>query len=108
MLQLTEKREDILSTLRSDLSYLRERYGVKKVALFGSFAKGHPRKGSDIDILVELKKPLGLEFVGLADHLEHILGRKVDLVTLQTVRRSQRTARYRHIAQDIKRTLMYA
>jgi predicted nucleotidyltransferase len=45
---------------------LRERYGVKEVALFGSFAKGSEGEGSDVDILVELSKSLGLDFVELA------------------------------------------
>jgi predicted nucleotidyltransferase len=75
------KREEIIQLLRKELPYLRERYGVKEVALFGSFAKGSEGEGSDVDILVELSKSLGLDFVELAYYLEEKLGRKVDLVT---------------------------
>jgi predicted nucleotidyltransferase len=60
------KREEIIQLLRKELPYLRERYGVKEVALFGSFAKGSEGEGSDVDILVELSKSLGLDFVELA------------------------------------------
>jgi len=58
--------------------------------------------------LVQLVKPLGLEFVRLAYYLEEILGRKVDLVTFNTLHRSMENPRYKHIAADIQRTLSYA
>jgi predicted nucleotidyltransferase len=59
---------------------------VKKVYVFGSFARGELAPDSDIDILVELKprdqRPhLGFKWFGLWDELEEILGRKVDLVS---------------------------
>ena len=107
MLPDTKKRDEILHILRSELPYLREQFSVERMALFGSFSKGYPKKRSDIDILVRLKKPLGLEFVRRADHLEHVLSRRVALVTFDTMKRSGRTSRYIHIAEDIKRTLVY-
>jgi hypothetical protein len=59
---------------------------VKRVYVFGSFARGELTPYSDIDILVELKprdqRPrLGFKWFGLWDELEEILGRKVDLVS---------------------------
>jgi uncharacterized protein len=59
---------------------------VKKVSVFGSFARGEDTPESDIDLLVELKpremRPrLGFKWFGLWDELEEILGRKVDLVS---------------------------
>lgn len=63
--------------------------------------------GSDIDLLVELSRPLGLEFVTLAAYLEEILGREVDLVTFETLERSMEHPRYRSVAQDVKRTLTH-
>ena len=97
----------ILQTLRKELPYLQEKYGVKRMAIYGSFAKGAQTRKSDIDILVQLVKPLGLEFVGLAYYLEEILGRKVDLATFDTLHRSMENPRYQHIATDIERTLSY-
>ena len=53
-----------------------------KVGIFGSFARGDNRKGSDIDILVEFKEaPSLLTLIKLENELTEILGVKVDLVT---------------------------
>ncbi|MFQ6078404.1 MAG: nucleotidyltransferase family protein [Thermodesulfobacteriota bacterium] len=93
--------------LRKQLPYLQERYGVERIAIYGSFAKGNQKKRSDVDILVQLMKPLGLEFVQLAYHLEKILKKKVDLATFDTLRRSLENPRYKDIASDIERTLIY-
>ena len=100
-------KEEILQALKKKLPYLRERYGVEEIAIYGSFAKGYQTTKSDIDILVKLIKPLGLEFVSLAYYLEEILGRKVDLATFDTMRRGIENPRYKHIATDIERTLIY-
>lgn len=80
---------------------MREKYGVTRIAIYGSFAKGGHAKKSDIDILVQLEKPLGLEFIELAYHLEKVLGRKVDLATFETLYRSMENPRYRHISPQI-------
>jgi predicted nucleotidyltransferase len=98
---------EVLQILRKELPYLREKYGVEKLAIYGSFAKGAQTKKSDVDILVQLVNPLGLKFVELAYHLEKVLGRKVDLATFETLHRSLENPRYRHIALDIQRTLSY-
>lgn len=86
---------------------MRENFGVERIILFGSFAKGVQKKKSDIDILVDLRKPLGLEFVSLADRLEEILGRKVDIATYDHYKRSFHNPRYKHIAEDIKESMIY-
>ena len=100
-------RETVLQILRKELPRLREQYGVEKIAVYGSFADGSPTAQSDVDLLVQLMKPLGLEFVGLAYDLEELLGRKVDLATFDTLNRSMENPRYKHIATDIQRTLAY-
>ena len=58
---------------------------VRRVAVFGSFARGEDTQESDVDILVELKPqnecpPLGLKWFGLEEEPSRILGRRVDLV----------------------------
>ncbi len=52
------------------------------VRLFGSFARGEAGPKSDIDLLVQFIRPVGLfELVGIQDEFSDALGRKVDLVT---------------------------
>jgi len=99
--------EDIISILKRELPRLKDEYGVEKIALYGSFAKGNPKKTSDVDILVDIRRPIGLEFVALADVLEDKLGRKVDIATLAHYKRSFGNPRYKHIAEDIRKSLIY-
>jgi len=64
-------------------------YGVKKAAVFGSYAKNTQTDESDIDILVELGKKMSLlDFVGLKLELEDKLNKKVDLVQYKTLKPS--------------------
>jgi len=59
-----------------------ERYGVQYAGVFGSVARGEETPRSDVDVLVVLKRPVSLlKFFALNDELENVLGRKVDLVT---------------------------
>ncbi len=63
------------------LNHLKE-YEVRKIGIFGSFARGENRPGSDIDILVEFKDvPSLLTLIRLENELSEIIGIKVDLVT---------------------------
>jgi predicted nucleotidyltransferase len=73
--------EEIKNILSKHKVELREKYKIKEIGVFGSYARGEQRKGSDIDILVELEQPLGLKFINLADYLEEILGESVEVVT---------------------------
>jgi len=56
---------------------------------------------SDVDLLEELSRPLGLEFVALVQYLERKLGREVDLAIFETFRRSLISPHYRDIAVNI-------
>ena len=79
MILTTEK---ITSILSEKSEYLTEAYGVKKIGLFGSYAKGTQTEVSDIDIIVEFETPLGFKFMEFADYLEDILGKPVDVLTV--------------------------
>jgi uncharacterized protein len=56
-------------------------YPIERLAIFGSVSRGDDTAVSDVDILVEFNRPVGLEFIRLARELEQILQRKVDLVS---------------------------
>lgn len=64
------------------LPVLRERFGVRELAVFGSLARGEATEASDLDVLVDFVGPATLDgFMGLKLFLEDDLGVKVDLVT---------------------------
>ncbi|CUU36505.1 hypothetical protein DCOP10_11831 [Armatimonadetes bacterium DC] len=100
-------REELIERLRRELPYLSERFGVARLAIYGSFAHGTPRSESDVDLVVELSRPLGFEFVNLVDYLERALGRKVSVITAETVRRNLSHPRYCAVAEQIERTKVY-
>ncbi|MEJ5315575.1 MAG: nucleotidyltransferase family protein [Tenuifilum sp.] len=79
-------RDDILNKLRELKPFLKREYSVKEIGLFGSFASDNARDDSDIDLLIELEKPIGWKFFSLEIYLEQIFGRKIDLVTKNALR----------------------
>jgi predicted nucleotidyltransferase len=84
-------RQQVLATLRAQRPLLRERFGVSRLALFGSVARDEARLDSDVDLLVEFDRPVGLfRFLELQNHLETLLGRSVDLGTPRSLKRSMR------------------
>ncbi len=60
---------------------LNSKFPIKYLAIFGSICRMQNTENSDIDILVEFTKPVGIEFIDLADELEKMLKSKVDLVS---------------------------
>ncbi len=73
---------DILAVLRRERARLFAKYGLKSMAVFGSATRDDFRPDSDVDIMVEFDRPIGIEFIDLADELEALLHRKVDLATV--------------------------
>ena len=72
---------EIEKILKENEKLLNERFRVKRIGVFGSFARGEQTELSDVDILVELYEPIGWDFVELKYFLEDLLGLPVDLVT---------------------------
>ena len=74
-------KKDILKKLKELKPKLYKDYSVTEIGLFGSFSDDSYTDSSDIDILVELEKPIGWKFFSLEIYLEGLFGRKIDLVT---------------------------
>lgn len=72
---------DIKRILELNKKSLMEKYGLKSLAVFGSYSRKEQTQNSDLDILVEFDRPIGIEFIDLANELETILNTKVDLVS---------------------------
>lgn len=72
----------ILAILKEAKPILQKKYGVKDLALFGSYSRNTAVSGkSDVDVMVDFTQPIGLAFVDLAEELERLLNKKVDLVS---------------------------
>jgi len=74
-------KDEILVKLKELKPFLYKDYAVKEIGLFGSFADNTNSAISDIDIIVELERPIGWKFFSLEMYLEKIFDRKIDLVT---------------------------
>ena len=75
---------DLLS-IKKELQLLKPslitKYNISELGLFGSAVRNDFSSESDIDILVGFSRPIGIEFIDLAEELEASLNRKVDLVS---------------------------
>ncbi len=85
-----KKIDEFKKIINQHREILEQRYKVKNIAIFGSYARGEEKKESDIDILVEFKKPVGFLFIHLADYLEKILKVRVDLTTPDAIKPNRR------------------
>jgi len=94
---------EILNIIRINYNYLSSEFGVKKIGLFGSAAKGTATKESDVDIFIEFNKPIGFKFVRLVEYLEELLGEKVDVITKDGLN----NIRIKKVAENIKASLVY-
>ena len=65
---------------------LESRFHVERIGIFGSYARSEETDSSDVDILVELSQPIGLNLVDLIYFLEEKIGERVDLVTVKSLR----------------------
>jgi uncharacterized protein len=85
--------DEILGTKAEALAEAARRHGARTLYVFGSVARGDATAGSDVDLLAEFSRPVGLfEFVRFKRELEVILGRPVDLTTPEALKPSMREA----------------
>jgi predicted nucleotidyltransferase len=87
----------IKETLKNNKDRLSKKYGLSVIAIFGSYGRGQQTAESDVDILVDFTRPIGIEFIDLADELEKLLSTKVDLVSKNGVK----PAYFKHIEAEL-------
>ena len=75
--------KQILSQLKPELT---DKYHVSSIGLFGSIVRDDFNSNSDIDIIVDFSKPIGIEFIDLAEFIERKLKKSVDLVSKNAVK----------------------
>lgn len=87
MLPAIMNRADVIALLAQSKPILAHRYGVTRLALFGSTARGDAGAASDVDVLVAFDGPAtSVRYFGVQFYLEDLLGRPVDLVTEKAMR----------------------
>ncbi len=86
MSKAIKTKKEITNLLSKNTERLEE-LGVKRIGLFGSFVRGEQRPHSDVDFLVEFqpRKKTFSNFMGLCFLLEELLGRKVEVVTKESL-----------------------
>ena len=78
-------REDLLRQ-RTAIRQIAARHGASNLRVFGSVARGEERPDSDVDLLIDLAEDRGFDdYLALAEELEHLLHRKVDLVLARSL-----------------------
>lgn len=81
--------QEIIAVLKKQLPMLQEKFHVKEIGLFGSFARGEATDKSDIDFLVEIDAPLEIyreTKEALHDYLKITFGREVDLANPRSLK----------------------
>ena len=76
----SKQLNNIMAVLDRDKRKLADRYGVMKLGVFGSVARGESTDASDVDIVVQTEVPDLFMMVHLKEELEALLGSRVDLV----------------------------
>ncbi len=85
--KMKKQLDEIKTILRAHKEELKEKYGVKEIGIFGSYVRGEAKEDSDVDILVEFEKPIGIfKFLELEEYLSILIGRKVDLVSKKALK----------------------
>lgn len=89
----------VFEVLKENKARLFQKYPLKSLALFGSRSRGDFKEDSDVDVLVEFSKPVGIEFIRLAHDLEDLFHKKVDLVSHRALKS--------HYSQYIEKDMLY-
>jgi predicted nucleotidyltransferase len=81
------KKSAVLKKLEAAAPAIRSQFGVARIGIYGSFARGEQTKKSDVDVLVDFREGYATlkNFLGLADRLEALFSRKVDLITVEGI-----------------------
>lgn len=96
-------RDKAIEILRENLPRLRSEYGLKLIGIFGSVARDAQSSSSDIDLVADFDRPIGLRFMEFANQIEELLGVKADILTPAGID----GIRNPRIAQSIRESVIY-
>ena len=78
---------EIQKQLSTNKQHLFKNYPLKSMAIFGSYARNENNEKSDLDLMVEFNKEIGIQFIDLADEIEDLLEIKIDLVSKNGIKK---------------------
>lgn len=82
-----KSRDEIIRLLKSEKSFLHDKYSISEIALFGSYCRDEQKSRSDVDLMVTFEEyPDLFAYVEIIDYLKSKLRNKVDLITKSAVR----------------------
>lgn len=86
-LESKRRKNTVIKRLEKAVPHIRQQFGVNRIGIYGSFARGEQTRTSDVDVLVELKEGYSTleNFIELAEYLEALFKRKVDLITVEGI-----------------------
>ena len=96
-------QDEIINKIKQNYPFLSEEFGVKRIGIFGSVARHEEGPESDIDIVVEFNRPIGLRFINFVEYIENLFGRRVDVLTKQ----GMRNIRIKSVSSNIERDIIY-
>jgi len=83
---VVKSTQEILGLLQRARPELSRRFGVRRLGLFGSYARGEQAEDSDVDIVVEVDPSIGLKFIDLADAIEELLGVRAEVISRRAIK----------------------
>ncbi len=98
-----EYRTEIINKIKDQYPYLSREYGIRRIGIFGSVAKDSAGPDSDVDIVVEFDRPIGLKFMEFVEYMENFLGKKVDVLTKDGIK----NIRVKNVSIDIEKNIIY-
>ena len=94
---------EVIEKIKLHYPYLSSEFGIKRIGVFGSIAKQTEGEESDIDLIVEFERPIGLKFIRLVEYSKKLLGRKVDVLTKDGVR----SIKVKRVSEEIEKDIIY-
>ena len=96
-------RTEIIRKIKEQYPFLLKQYGVRRIGIFGSVALDSAGPDSDVDIVVEFERPIGLKFMEFIEYTENLFGKKVDVLTREGIK----NIRVKNVSAEIERNIIY-
>lgn len=96
-------RTEIIRKIKEQYPFLSKQYGVRRIGIFGSVALDSAGPDSDVDIVVEFERPIGLKFMEFIEYTENLFGKKVDVLTKEGIK----NIRVKNVSAEIERNIIY-